>query len=160
MLFHPPRVTRLFLGAAGLLVGPRVVLEGRRLELPSVGVLGEPAHGIFTVLPGDGGPEELVVARLESLLTRELRQLVVDARPLVVPAQDEPRFLHDFVPELRQKVGLSSSDHEAVTILEAPDSAGNAAVKEGNPLRSKCFAVLLIGAEFGVTAVYDEVTLG
>lgn len=97
-------------GAAGLLVGPRVVLEGRRLELPSVGVLGEPAHGVFTVLPGPDGTEELVVARLESLLSRELRQLVVDARPLVVPAQDEPRFLHDFAPELRQKVGLGSSD--------------------------------------------------
>ena len=75
-----------------------------------MGVLGEPAHGLFTVLPGDDGTEKLVVARLETLLTRQLRQLVVDARPLVVPAQDESRFLQDFVPELRHKVGLGSSD--------------------------------------------------
>jgi superfamily II DNA or RNA helicase len=97
-------------GAAGLLVGPRVVLEGRRLELPSVGVLGEPAHGIFTVVATEDGTEQLVVARLESLLSRELRQLVIDARPLVVPASDEARFLADFVPDLRHKVGVSSTD--------------------------------------------------
>ena len=97
-------------GAAGLLVGPRVVLEGQRLELPSVGILGEPAHGIFTVLDGEDGTERLVVARLQTLLSRELRQLVLDARPLVVPAQDESRFLADFAPELRHKVGLGSTD--------------------------------------------------
>jgi superfamily II DNA or RNA helicase len=97
-------------GAAGLLVGPRVVLGGRRLELPSVGVLGEPAHGIFTVSTDADGTERLLVARLESMLSRELRQLVVDARPLVVPARDEARFLADFAPELRHKVGLGSND--------------------------------------------------
>jgi superfamily II DNA or RNA helicase len=97
-------------GAAGLLVGPRVVLEGRRLELPSVGVLGEPAHGIFTLVEAADGTEQLVVARLESLLSRELRQLVIEARPLVVPATDEARFLVDFAPDLRHKVGLSSAD--------------------------------------------------
>nr|WP_294690286.1 DEAD/DEAH box helicase [uncultured Friedmanniella sp.] len=97
-------------GAAGLLVGPRVMLGGRRLELPSVGVLGEPAHGIFTVSVEADGTERLLVARLESMLSRELRQLVVDARPLVVPARDEARFLTDFAPELRRKVGLGSND--------------------------------------------------
>ena len=97
-------------GAAGLLVGPQVVLGGRRLELPSVGVLGEPAHGIFTLATDADGTERLLVARLESMLSRELRQLVVDARPLVVPARDEARFLADFVPELRHKVGLGSHD--------------------------------------------------
>jgi len=97
-------------GAAGLLVGPRVLWDGRRLELPSVGVLGEPAHGVFTVTTDPDGHEELAVARLESMLSRELRQLVVDARPLVVPAADEQRFLADFVPGLRSKVALTSSD--------------------------------------------------
>ncbi len=97
-------------GAAGLLVGPRVELGGRRLELPSVGVLGEPAHGIFTLSSDGDGTDRLLVARLESMLTRELRQLVVDARPLVVPARDEVRFLAEFAPQLGQTVGLSSSD--------------------------------------------------
>jgi len=97
-------------GAAGLLVGPRVTFEGQRLELPSVGVLGEPAHGIFTVTEGAEGREQLVVARLEAMLSRELRQLVVDARPVVVPAADEERFLADFVPGLRQQVPVTSTD--------------------------------------------------
>jgi superfamily II DNA or RNA helicase len=97
-------------GAAGLLVGPRVVVGEHRLELPSVGVLGEPAHGIFTVSPAAEGGEELVVARLESMLSRELRQLVVEARPLVVPAADEERFLADFLPELRHAVAVTSTD--------------------------------------------------
>ena len=97
-------------GAAGLLVGPQVLWAGRRLELPSVGVLGEPAHGVFTITTDADGREELVVARLETMLSRELRQLVVDARPLVVPAADEERFLTDFVPALRGKVTLTSSD--------------------------------------------------
>ena len=97
-------------GAAGLLVAPRVVLAGRRLELPSVGVLGEPAHGIFTVSADAEGGERLVVSRLEKLLSRELRQLVVDAKPLLVPARDEERFLGDFAPQLRHKVGLGSAD--------------------------------------------------
>jgi superfamily II DNA or RNA helicase len=97
-------------GAAGLLIGPRLTWGGTRLELGAVGVLGEPAHGVFTVTRTADGTEELAVARLEHPLSRELRQLVVDARPLVVPAGDEQRFLADFVPELRQRVALTSAD--------------------------------------------------
>ncbi len=97
-------------GAAGLLVGPRVFVGEHRLALPSVGVLGEPAHGIFTVSPGEDGVEEMVVARLETMLSRELRQLVVEAQPLVVPAADEERFLADFLPELRQALTVTSTD--------------------------------------------------
>ncbi|WP_375432947.1 SNF2-related protein [uncultured Friedmanniella sp.] len=97
-------------GAAGLLLRPRVTVGEHRLELPSVGVLGEPAHGIFTVVADPAGGEQLVVARLASMLSRELRQLVVEAHPLVVPAADEERFLADFLPELRHAVAVTSSD--------------------------------------------------
>ncbi len=97
-------------GAAGLLVGPQVHLGGRRVELPSVGILGEPAHGIFYLSREQPEVEELVVARLDQLLSRELRQMVIDAHALVVPAADEARFLSDFVPGLRQKVTLTSAD--------------------------------------------------
>ncbi len=97
-------------GAAGLLVGPQLMLEGRQLALPSIGVLGEPAHGIFTVVDDDPAVPRLVVARLDQLLSRELRQLIVDARSLVVPAADTARFLSDFVPGLRRKIALTSAD--------------------------------------------------
>jgi hypothetical protein len=97
-------------GAAGLLVAPQVLLGGDRLPLPSVGVLGDPAHGIFYVSRDQPDREELVVARLDQLLSRELRQLVIDAHSIIVPAADEARFLADFAPGLRRRIALTSSD--------------------------------------------------
>ena len=76
----------------------RVLLDDRELDLSSLGVLGEPAHGIFHVGEEVAGVQELVVARLDELLSRELRQFVVDPHSLLIPAEDEARFLTDFVP--------------------------------------------------------------
>jgi superfamily II DNA or RNA helicase len=94
----------------GLLVGPRVVLDDRELELSSLGVLGDPAHGIFHVGSEVGGVQELLVARLDQLLSREMRQLLVDPHSLMIPAEDEDRFLTDFVPQLRTKINITSAD--------------------------------------------------
>ena len=60
--------------------------------------------------PGGAGTEELCLARLDQLLGRELRQLLVDERAIEVPAADEGRFWTDFGPQLRQQVTLASSD--------------------------------------------------
>ena len=106
-------------GAAGLLIGPQVLLDQQRLPLASVGVLGEPAHGVFHVTHETPGVDQLVVARLDQLLSRELRQLVVDAHSLIVPAADEPRFLADYVPGLRQQLTLTSADGS----VRFPDAA-------------------------------------
>ena len=54
--------------SVGLLVGPRVLLDDRELELSSLGVLGDPAHGIFHVSEEAAGVQELIVARLDQLL--------------------------------------------------------------------------------------------
>ena len=96
--------------SVGLLVGPRVLLDDRELELSSLGVLGDPAHGIFHVSEEAVGVQELIVARLDQLLSRELRQLLVDPHSLLIPSEDEPRFLADFVPRLRQKINITSAD--------------------------------------------------
>ena len=96
--------------AVGVLVGPRVLLGDRDLELSSVGVLGDPAHGVFYVAEEAGSGQELIVARLEQLLSRELRQLVVDPHSLPIPSDDEVRFLTDFIPRLRQKMMITSAD--------------------------------------------------
>ena len=96
--------------SVGLLVGARVLLDDRELELSSLGVLGEPAHGIFHVGEEVAGVQELVVARLDELLSRELRQFVVDPHSVLIPAEDEARFLTDFVPRLRQKINITSAD--------------------------------------------------
>ena len=109
------------------------------LDLTAVGVLGEPTHGVFQREPGDGsGVEELVIARLESVLSRELRQLVVDVAPVRVPESDEERFLADFAPQLRQKVraglrrplgraarsGRTDAGTDGVVRARPPDTAG------------------------------------
>src|SRR4029453_8996944 len=96
--------------AVGVLLGPLVLLDDRGLELSSVGVLGDPAHGIFHVGEELDGVRELIVARLDQLLNRELRQLVVDPHSLLIPPDDEVRFLTDFIPRLRQKMLITSAD--------------------------------------------------
>ena len=47
------------------------------------------------------------MARLDQLLSRELRQLLVDPHSLLIPPEDEPRFLTEFVPRLRQKIDIT-----------------------------------------------------
>jgi hypothetical protein len=47
---------------------------------------------------------------VDELLSRELRQFVVDPHSLLIPAEDEARFLTDFMPRLRQKINISSAD--------------------------------------------------
>ncbi len=96
--------------ALGVLVGPRVLLDEHELDLSSLGVLGEPAHGIFYTAEEAAGVQKLIVARLDHLLSRELRQLVVDPHSLVIPPEDEARFLTDFIPRLRQKMNITSAD--------------------------------------------------
>ena len=96
--------------AEGLELRPQVTLGAQELPLTAIGVLGDPAHGVFWLRPGEQGTEELVVARLTDVIGRELRQMVVDARTLSVPAADEARFVSEFAVQLRQKVDLTSTD--------------------------------------------------
>jgi superfamily II DNA or RNA helicase len=100
----------------GLLVGPRVRVGEAGVELTSVGVLGEPAHGVFTL----GADQRLTVARLDRLLPRELRSLVVGARPLLVPRSDEERFLDEFVPALRRHAPVGSRDGSVALPADVP----------------------------------------
>ena len=60
--------------------GPRVAVGDRPLPAGALGVLGEPAHGVFWLQPGADGTEEICLARLEPLLSRELRHLLVEER--------------------------------------------------------------------------------
>ena len=89
---------------------PRVLVEDRPLAAGALGVLGEPAHGVFWLQPGAADTEEICLARLETLLNTELRHLLVEERALTVPAADEPRFWAEFAPSLRQHVPLASTD--------------------------------------------------
>jgi superfamily II DNA or RNA helicase len=98
-------------GPAGQLeLRPRVTLGDHELPLTELGVLGDPAHGVFHVGPETDGVRPLLVARLDGALTRELRQLVVNAQSIEVPPADEERLRADFLPRLRRAVTVTTRD--------------------------------------------------
>ena len=104
----------------GLQLRPQVLVEDRALADGALGVIGEPAHGVFWVQPAPGGTEEVCLARLESLLSRELRHLLVEERAVEIPAGDEPRFWSDFAPALRSQVPVTASDGSVVVPAAVP----------------------------------------
>jgi superfamily II DNA or RNA helicase len=98
--------------AGGLLLEPGVQVDGRPLDLGTVGLLGDPAHGLFCYARGSGTSphQQLSLIQLDEPLGRELRQLVVESKPLSIPSRDEARFLEDYYPQLRHKASIVSSD--------------------------------------------------
>ncbi|HYP46491.1 MAG TPA: DEAD/DEAH box helicase [Propionibacteriaceae bacterium] len=113
VLAEPAAVTldlRRSLGA--LVLEPRITVAGQALDLSAVGLLGDPAHGLFSYTPGRGtAPHgELSLIRFAEPLSRELRQLVIERQTLTIPESDEHRLLHDYYPQLRSKAALASSD--------------------------------------------------
>jgi len=94
-----------------ILVAPAVMHNGRELMSRRVGLLGDPAHGLFHWGPGlDSPAETLSLLQLDRPLSRELRQLLSDSSSLTIPITDERRFATEVVPQLRQKVPLTSID--------------------------------------------------
>ncbi|HEX8508141.1 MAG TPA: SNF2-related protein, partial [Propionibacteriaceae bacterium] len=101
----------------GLVLEPRVTLDdATRLALTSVGLLGDPAHGVFSYARGHGSSPHrgLSLYQLAEPLGRELRQILVEAQPVTIPAPDEERFLTDFYPRMRRKAVFASSDESVV----------------------------------------------
>lgn len=102
---------------SGLTLLPQVLVGEAVLDLDCYGLLGDPAHGLFSFTPGAGTTPhtDLRLASLADPLTSELRQLVTEGQPLVIPAGDEARFLDDFYPRLRHKATIVSAD-ESVSL--------------------------------------------
>jgi superfamily II DNA or RNA helicase len=93
------------------------------LDSSTIGLLGDPAHGLFSYAKGSGTSphRELTLYQLDEPLSRELRQIMIDGEPLAIPARDEDRFLHEFYPQLRHKaVVVSSDDSVALPELASP----------------------------------------
>ena len=91
-------------------MSPAVLQEGHELQLPRIGLLGDPAHGLFHWEPGPNATPTLSLLQLTQPLTRELRQLLAEGSSLTIPPADEHRFTTDYVPQLRQKVAITSTD--------------------------------------------------
>ncbi len=99
-----------------LSVVPRVLLDGEPLAAGTWGLLGDPAHGIYL------HRNRLMLARLAEPVSRELRRLLDDPATVLVPAADRDRFVSDFVPALRRRAVLVSTDSSfAVPPAAEPD---------------------------------------
>ena len=90
----------------GLRLQPMIRAGNEVVALGSLGLLGDPAHGIFIV----DATMPLRLIRLAQPMTHELRQLVLDSHPIRIPSADEDRFLTDYYPRLRRKASVVSTD--------------------------------------------------
>jgi superfamily II DNA or RNA helicase len=98
---------------AGLLITPSVVLDEHRLPGGRFGFTGDPAHGIYTWLDapaGDPTGGRLTLAPLAVEVSRELRTLALSGQSIDVPAADEPAFLAESYPYLRDRAHVTSRD--------------------------------------------------
>ncbi len=110
--------------APGLHVEPRIGSDDETLPLETSMLLGRPAHGIaWWVNEGSGSSAKPalvglapLVSPVDDALRTFLRTATVD-----IPTHDEPRFFKNFVPRLRRKIALSSSDHS----VELPEVLPN-----------------------------------
>jgi superfamily II DNA or RNA helicase len=94
---------------------PVVTLDGVPLPAPRLGLIGDPAHGLFldagTAAPGaDGQAAGLLLAPLAERPTRQLSDLLSSGRRLRIPAADLDRFLREYYPGMRQLMTVRSSD--------------------------------------------------
>ncbi|MGA7420711.1 MAG: DEAD/DEAH box helicase [Acidimicrobiales bacterium] len=97
---------------SGLRVEPRVGDESRVLPLERSMLIGSPAHGVawWEEAPrSNGNAQALGLAPLARPVDDNLRAFLRMAT-IDVPHHDEKRFMRAFVPKLRQKVELASSD--------------------------------------------------
>jgi superfamily II DNA or RNA helicase len=99
---------------AGLRVEPRIEIEGQRIPLQQSMLIGSPAHGIAwweqsTDINRATPPLGLGLAALATPVDDNLRAFLRTAA-VDVPSHDEKRFLRAFVPRLRRRVEVASSD--------------------------------------------------
>jgi superfamily II DNA or RNA helicase len=99
---------------AGLRVEPRIGTEDHRVPLERSMLIGSPAHGIAwwdetPGAPANSKPSGLGVAALATPVDDHLRTFLRTAA-VDVPRHDERRFLRSFVPKLRRRVEVASSD--------------------------------------------------
>ncbi len=95
-------------------LGPVIMAGARPLWPDQVGLLGEPAHGLFAF------DSAITLFRLAQPLPRELRQLILERRSVDIPAADEGRFTGEFYPQVRRKAQIVSLDGSVALPEVAP----------------------------------------
>ncbi|MGW4333499.1 DEAD/DEAH box helicase [Rhodococcus koreensis] len=89
-----------------LIVHAVIVVDGERVDPSAVGFIGLRAHGLFYV----DADERIQLARLGSPAPAALQDLTRRRTRIEVPDSEEPRFLTEFLPKLRNLATVISSD--------------------------------------------------
>ena len=84
-------------------MSPAVLQDGRELQVRRIGLLGDPAHGLFHWGSGACRYPNIESVSAHPAAHQELRQLLIEGSSLTFPVADEHRFTTDYVPQLRQK---------------------------------------------------------
>jgi superfamily II DNA or RNA helicase len=100
-----------------LVLEPTMLLNGAPVAPGQYGLLGDPVHGLYLWGSEAAGPAGLTFAELVEPLTREQRRLLAEPAPLVIPAADEGRFLADYLPAVRRRATVLSTNGS----MELPD---------------------------------------
>lgn len=99
-----------------------VVVRGRERPTGSrLRVYGEPGHGVLLVEPAEEGRGRWTarLAPLSHRPTHPVRRLADQPEPVRVPAADRERFRSAYLPRLRRRAPVVSSD-ESVVLPEVP----------------------------------------
>ncbi|MGV9732526.1 DEAD/DEAH box helicase [Rhodococcus aetherivorans] len=100
---------------AGLSVVPTVRVAGDDLPATVVGFVGEPAHGVIFLRPGDptgSKPAEwpFRLARLRGSAPAGMQRLLLDNAAVTVPADQVSRFAATYYPRLQRAASVTSAD--------------------------------------------------
>ena len=115
----PPGVARVCVDladtGAGLSVAPTVRVDSDDPPATVVGFVGEPAHGVIFLRPGDligSGPAEwpFRLARLRGSAPAGMQRLLLDNAAVTVPADQVSRFAATYYPQLQRAASVSSAD--------------------------------------------------
>ncbi|WP_027501521.1 DEAD/DEAH box helicase [Rhodococcus sp. UNC363MFTsu5.1] len=98
-----------------LVVTPTVRTDDSDLPVAALGFLGEDAHGVIYLRPGDPrGPSPAEwpfrIARLSGTAPRAMQELVAAEASITVPASDADRFAAAYYPRLSRAASVRSTD--------------------------------------------------
>lgn len=111
---EPALDVRAVPGTPELKITPRIVTPELAYDGAEVGLIGQPATGLFTwTSPDDAEPYKdcaLTIAHLAAPLTSSTSELFRATQGIVIPASDEREFVENHLPRLRTHLAVESSD--------------------------------------------------
>jgi superfamily II DNA or RNA helicase len=103
--------------AGDLVMRPTVALDGQPVGPVEFAILGDPVHGIaYWPSSGDINSSGLTLVPSSQPVSAELRQFLAGGAVLI-PRQDEQKFVQDFLPRLARRVPVLS----ATSVITVPE---------------------------------------